>query len=328
MSDSIQAICTYGGPIMTDVSYRRRWNREQAILVRHHLPRFRKGGVGGLVVPVTTFDETAQLLAEIRESQGATRLARSPEQAREVMRTGAFAIILGVSFEAIGLNLEYLDLYAHLGMAMFHLAQNARNFYVDGVGERTPSGLSTLGKELVGRLTRLGVLVDVSHTSDAGVWDVMEIVRGPALASHSNARTICDNPRNLPDDLAKTIVEHGGLIAFSTYPTLVSSGDNPSLDDYLHHVDYFADLVGASALGVGSDFIDYVYDKVMDKVWASDPTGKLYGGKQMVTEGLGSIEDISHIAEGLTRRGYADEVVRGIMGENYLRAWETAQTRS
>jgi len=327
MPESINTICTYGGSIMTDVRFRRQWNHEKEVLVRHHLPRFRKGGLGGLVIPVTGIDETALLMAEIEESQGAVRLARSPAQMREIIQVGDFAVILGVSFEAIGTNLEYLDLYAQLGMAMFHLALNTRNLYVDGVGERTPGGLSILGGNLVKRLAKLGVLVDVSHTSDAGVWDVLEVVRGPVVTSHSNARAVCDNPRNLSDELAKTIVEQGGLIAFSTYPTLISAGEKPSLEDYLHHVDHFADLVGPSALGVGADFVDFVYEMVMAKVWASDPTGVLYGRREIVTDGLASIEDVPQIVEGLARRGYTDESIHGIMGSNFLRVWEAAQTR-
>jgi microsomal dipeptidase-like Zn-dependent dipeptidase len=70
-----------------------------------------------------------------------------------------------------------------------------------------------------------------------------------------------------------------------------------------------------------------LYEMVMTKVWASNPTGNLYGGKEIVTEGLTSIEDIIQIVEGLTRRGYTDEVIRGIMGENFLRVWEATQTR-
>ena len=79
---------------------------------------------------------------------------------------------------------------------MFHLAQDPRNIYTDGVGEHNPGGLSALGARLVHRLTELGVLVVVSHTSDVGIWDVLELVKGPIIASHSNARSVYDNKRN------------------------------------------------------------------------------------------------------------------------------------
>jgi microsomal dipeptidase-like Zn-dependent dipeptidase len=322
-----ETICTYGGPIMTDVRFRRQWKYEKDVLVRYHLPRFRKGRLGGLVIPVTSIDEAALLMAEIGESQGAILLARSPSRARQIIQAGAFAMILGVSFEAIGTNLEYLDLYTQLGMVMFHLALNTRNLYVDGVGERSPGGLSILGLHLVKRLTKLGVLVDVSHTSDTGIWNVLEVVQGPVLASHSNARAICDNPRNLPDDLAKAIIELGGLIALSTYPTLVSKREKPSLEDYLDHIDYLADLVGPSGLGIGADFVDFVYGTVIPKIRASDPTGIIYGEKEIVTDRLASIEDITHVAEGLRRRGYTHEAICGIMGDNFLQVWEAAQAR-
>jgi membrane dipeptidase len=243
------------------------------------------------------------------------------------MRGGAFAVIFSVSFEAIGTNLEYLDLYKEMGLSMFHLALNPRNLYVDGVGEQAPSGLSHLGTQLVKRLTDLGVLVDVSHASDAGTWDVLNVVQGPVIASHSNARAVCNNARNLPDDLAKAIAKQGGLIALTTYPTLVSAGENPSLDDYLDHMDYLAGLAGASALGVGADFVDFVYEKVMPKIRSTDPSGVLYGQKEFATQGLANIEEIGHVAEGLTKRGYKEEDIRGILGGNFLRVWSVAQSR-
>ncbi len=327
MSDMSETICTYGGPLMTDVRFRRQWNYEKGVLAQYHLPRFRKGGLGALVIPVVSLEEAALLVAEVKESRGELVLAQTPERVREVMRSGAFAVILSVSFEAIGTNFDHLDLYTELGMAMFHLALNPRNLYVDGVGERTPSGLSHLGMQLVTQLTERGVLVDVSHTSDAGTWDVLNIVKGPVIASHSNARTVCDNGRNLPDDLAKAIARQGGLIGLTTYPTLVSAGETPSLRDYMDHMSYLSGLIGSSAVGVGADFVDFVYDKVMPKIRSTDPSGALYGERVLAVQGLANIEEIRNVADGLVQRHFKDESIRGILGGNFLRVWETAQER-
>lgn len=327
MSNPSLIVCTYGGPLLTDIRFRRQWNHEKAVLTRHHLSRFQTGKVQALVVPVVSFEEVALLLTEIRESGRALALARNPAEVAAAVAQGSFAVIPSVSFEAIGTSLEYLDLYNLFGVSMFHLALNPRNLYVDGVGEDPPGGLSTLGKNLVERLTAFNILVDVSHTSDRGVWDVLEIVQGPILASHSNARAVCNNLRNLSDELAKAIVQQGGLIGLSTYPTLIANTAEVSLEQYLDHVDYFANLVGIDAIAVGADFIDYVYELVMPKIRTTDPAKVLYGDKVLTTQNLASIQDIFRIAEGLTRRGYNDETIAKIMGGNFLRVWGQARNK-
>lgn len=328
MSNPSPVVCTYGGPLLTDIRYRRQWNYETAVLAHHHLPRFQNGKVQGLVVPVISFEEAALLLTEIRESNGALMLTRMPDEVKAAAAEGSFAVLPSVSFEAIGTSLEFLDLYNLLGVCMFHLALNPRNLYVDGVGEDSPGGLSTLGRQLVERLTALNILVDVSHTSDRGVWDVLEIVKGPVLASHSNARAVCNNPRNLSDELAKAIVQQGGLIALSTYPTLIANTEVVLLEQYLDHMDYFAGLVGTDAIAVGADFIDYVYELVMPKIRTTDPTKVLYGDKVLTTQNLASIQDIYRIAEGLARRGYNDETIAKIMGGNFMRVWRQVRSKS
>ena len=319
-------VCSYGGPVVASLRHRREFLHERQVLLRHHLPRFREGRVAGLVVPVDGLDDLALLLAELSESADQLRLARTPSEARAAMADGAVAVMLGVTFEAVGKTPDVLHVYHQLGMALFPLSLNPRNLLTDGCGERTNAGLSYFGIDVVQQVARLGALIDVSHTSDAGFADVASYLPGPFVASHSNSRVLCENPRNLTDDQARTIADHGGVVALSTYPTLVSTAGVPTLAHFLDHLDHFVRLIGPDAVALGADFIDYVRDLYLPKIQQTDPTGAMYGGGQVTAiQGLASIADLRNVAEALPRRGYSAHDRELILGGNFLRVWEEAR---
>ena len=101
-----------------------------------------------------------------------------------------------------------LRVFHRLGVRMVGLVHILRNELADGVADaRTGGGLSQLGVQVVEELDRLGVLIDVSHLSDAGFWDLMEVAKDPLMASHSNARAVCDHPRNMTDEMIKAMAD-------------------------------------------------------------------------------------------------------------------------
>jgi len=107
-------------------------------------------------------------------------------------------------------------------------------------------------------MKELGIIVDLSHISDAGFWDVIENYDGLVIASHSNSRSVTDNPRNLTDEQAKVIAERGGVIGLNAIPSFV--GLKRNLESFIKHLEYFVDLVGIDHVAFGFDFVYYLHE--------------------------------------------------------------------
>lgn len=198
-------------------------------------------------------------------------------------------------------SLAALRAFYKLGVRAVGLTWNGRNELGEGVGaaQGAGRGLTAFGREVVREMNRLGMIVDVSHLSEAGFWDVLEVSDAPVVASHSNARSLCDHPRNLTDAQIKALAEKGGVIGINFYPRFLNENSQASVDDIVRHIDHIVSLVGPAHVGFGSDF---------DGI-SSTPRG---------------VEDVSRlgaVTEALLARGYSDDDVRAIIGGNFLRVF-------
>ncbi len=116
-------------------------------------------------------------------------------------------------------------------------------------------GLTQKGIEIVKEMEKLGIIIDVSHLGDKGVWDVLANTTKPFVASHSNARTICNFPRNLPDDLLIAMAKRGCVIGVNYCPGFVKEQANSmKIADLIKHIDYLKETIGIDHIGLGSDF--------------------------------------------------------------------------
>lgn len=157
--------------------------------------------------------------------------------------------------EALEGEISALRMYHRLGVRLMTLTWNHRNALADGVAERdTGGGLTTFGKAVVKEMERLGMLVDVSHLTDAGFYDVAKMAEQPFVASHSNARALCPHPRNLTDEQLKIIGEMDGFVGLNFYPPFVAEKDAVTQDDLLRQLTHMLDMAGEDAVGLGSDF--------------------------------------------------------------------------
>jgi len=305
---------TTAGPAMTDVARRRKLAGESSVLTELYVPLWRQGGITLATLELDSLDDAALLLAEIDESSGALHLAgRSQADASG----DAVQIVLAPSALAFaGADMAYL--WAGLGAAVCCLAYNLRNPFCDGIGESRDGGLSAAGRRLVRCLGNLGVIIDVSHMSDASFADLVEATDGPIVASHSNARALCANPRNLTDAQASEIAARGGIVAVSVHPTLLAERD-VTVETYVDHICHFVELVGVDHVGMGADFIGYALDIVAPKLAASDPTSQVYRADSLVAPNFASYEDLRQVPILLRERGMTEGEVRGIACDNYLR---------
>lgn len=145
------------------------------------------------------------------------------------------------------------------GVRAMSLTWNARNCFghpnsADAAKMRL--GLTDFGKEAISEMNILGILVDVSHLSDGGFWDVAERTSKPFVATHSNCRALCDHPRNLTDEMIKALSTKGGVVGVNFMPTfLTSDGKHESrVEDLCRHVLHIIGVGGEDCIGLGTDF--------------------------------------------------------------------------
>jgi len=140
------------------------------------------------------------------------------------------------------------------GVWLATLTWNGKNELGCGVRCKEDTGLTAFGVAAVAEMQRVGMTVDVSHLSDRGFWQVAEITTQPFIASHSNARAICPNKRNLTDDQFKAIVARSGLVGLNFYPAFLTERKPARLADILPHLEHFLSLGGENTVALGSDF--------------------------------------------------------------------------
>jgi membrane dipeptidase len=303
--------------ILCDVRNRRR-DGETDVIRRRHLPRLRAGGFDALVfaiyltpyMPESALRESFLMIddlhQEINESEGELRLLHSGSELARERRPGRLAILLSLEgAEPLGLDLGILRLMHQLGLRALGLTWARRTMVADGNREEgTGGGLTRFGHEVVRECGRLGILIDVSHLSTAGFWDVLRIATGPVIASHSNARALCDHPRNLTDDQLRAIAATGGAVGLNAVPDFVHP-TTPALDRVLDHAEHMASVMGPGHVGLGLDLIDY-----------------LPGHEAAQLAGLSTPDEAPALTAHLVQRGASEDEIRDILGCTWLRVWE------
>lgn len=286
-------------------------------LVGHlDIPRMKEGGVDvqffavfieDIYKPDRSLKRTLQLIdcfyKEIEKNQDDISLATNYNQIEEVNRAGKIAAILSIEGgEALEGDLGVLRVLYKLGVRLLTLTWNQRNQIADGIGEsRTGSGLTEFGLKVIDEMNRLGMLIDVSHLSETGFWDVIKRSKAPIVASHSNCYALCPHLRNLKDEQIKALADKGGVIGITFVPNfLTQEKRKTTVEDVVKHIDYLVEKVGIDYIGLGSDF---------------DGTGGL-------PLGLEGVDKVPNITKGLLDRGYKEKDIKKILGENFLRVFK------
>lgn len=299
-------------PFMRQEPYRLSDRHEEGHI---DLPRLREGGVdvqffAAYIEPMYKPDRSLKralqifdaFFRELEANPDQMMMATCVADIRRAKEENKVAAVLAIEGgEALEGDLGVLRVLHRLGVRAIGLTWNERNDIADGVGDaRSGGGLSVFGAELIKEMNRLGILVDVSHLSDAGFWDVIELSSQPIIASHSNARAVCNHRRNLTDDQIKALAKNGGVMGMNFAAGFVKEGGKAALGDLLDHIDHIVSLVGPRHVGLGSDF---------DGIGATP-------------EGLTDVSRMPLITEGLFQRGYSEDDIKLILGGNYLRVFE------
>jgi membrane dipeptidase len=276
-------------------------------------------------------------------------MATTVADIRRAKKQGKVAALMGIEGgHAIENSLMALRDFYRLGVRYMTLTHNNTNDWADACCDKPlNNGLSDYGREVVREMNRLGMLVDISHVSDKTMSDVLDVSTAPVIASHSSARALSDHPRNIPDDLLKRIAKNGGVVMVNFYPVFIDPKalaankernerlkpqmdalterfkDDPKrlneeqqkildanplpptpLSVLIDHIDHIAKVAGIDHVGIGSDF----------------------DGVPSLPVGIEDISKLPVITYELLRRGYKEQEIRKILGENFLRAFGEAES--
>lgn len=213
-----------------------------------YLPERLAGDFKHVLESVDLFHE--RVLAEPRMRFVRTKADLRLAQAED--RIGALLSLEGV--DALNGNLSYLRILFHLGVRTVGITWNRANWAADGVLEPRNGGFTAAGKDLIRECDRLGLIMDVSHLSERGFWELIEASARPLIASHSNAKAISPRMRNLTDAQIEALARKGGVIGITFVPPFVGGEEPVPMERLLHHLDHMCALVGARHIGFGSDF--------------------------------------------------------------------------
>lgn len=182
-------------------------------------------------------------------------LVRSAQDLELCLKTGKIGALLSLEgVDGLQGQISMLRILQQLGIRAAGLTWNHANWAADGAMEPRGGGLTAAGRRFVEECSKLDIMVDVSHLSERAFWDVAELSQKPFLASHSNARAICDHPRNLHDRQIAEIINRNGMLGITFVPWFVSGAETVVIDDLLRHIEHICELGGEEHIMLGSDF--------------------------------------------------------------------------
>ena len=292
------------------------------------LPRIRDGGLDaaffsiympGTVTGPEAVKQSLVLIDRVRtlaeQHPNEIVLATTAADVRTAHKAGKFAALMGMEGgHMIDDNLAVLRDYQRLGVRYLTLSHSVNTNWSDSSGDKPAhNGLTDFGKDVVRELNRLGMMVDISHVSDKTFWDALETSKAPLVASHSSMRAISGHPRNMTDDMIRALGGKGGVVMINYSVGFLSNEryeaqektpppavlPRVSWEKIVDHIDHAVKLVGATHVGLGSDF---------------DGT--------TVPDGMEDVSKLPKITAALLAKGYAEQDVKNILGENILRLLE------
>ena len=328
------------------------------------IPRMREGGMNGIFFSIwidgrimgasavqKALDQIDAVHENVRKFSSDLVFARTAEEVRRAHAQGKIAALMGVEGgHMIGNDIRIVRVFADLGVRYMTLTHFYNDEWADSSTDKPAhNGLTDFGKDVVREMNRQGIMVDISHVSDKTFYDTLEVSKAPLIASHSSCRMLCNHPRDMSDDMIKALAAKGGVIQINYEMTfidqaykdaydketggvvqhlseltkncnneeaciaremlklrqrLTSAGKLPhvSWERIVDHIDHAVKLVGADHVGLGSDF----------------------DGADM-PEGLEDCSKLPKITEALLRKGYSENDIRKILGENTLRVMEQSE---
>ena len=325
------------------------YNPECAELFRNTL---KASGLNAMIVTVAEgkshmedFKRFAAHTQVLRVFRDAVAKADNADDIARINAEGKMAFIWSVNgppmageLQDLEQELDLIEDWRRMGVRLMHLTYNRRNFIGDGCAEEANGGLSALGKDLIKRLNKCGIIVDVPHTGLRSSYEAAKCSDKPIMATHTGARALHNFIRCKDDETLKAIADGGGMVGVFAYPGML--GLSNDINALMDHVEYIAKLVGVDHVGISTDsryihnwdtppellrgYPDAEFDG--NKWWGN---WKNYPYTNNSGKGLvdGSLAWINWplFTVGLVTRGFSDEDIAKIMGQNFLRVFRANQ---
>jgi membrane dipeptidase len=239
---------------------------------------------------------------------------------------GKLGICIGFQgAEPIGRKFHFLTVFHKLGVRIIQFTYNEGNEWGAGCLEPNDQGLTHLGIQAVRDMNRLGLLIDLTHVGEKSSLDAIAVSDMPVVFSHSSAKAVRDNPRNLSDAQLKAVAAKGGVAGMATFADFVgdTTQGQPTVDQFVDHIAYAADLIGIDHVGIGTDIMETVGPA---GVWWNNNTKRRYpeicGAMDEHMHGISGFErwdDFPNATEALLSRGFSQDDVRKVIGGNFKR---------
>ena len=236
---------------------------------------------------------------------GYIALARNRAEIEANKRADKKSLMIGIENGlAIEDDLKNVEHFAKRGIVYITLCHNGDNQICDSARKSacTHGGVSPFGEQVIHEMNRLGLMVDLSHAGERSFYDALEISKTPIVCSHSNAKVLCDVPRNLTDEQMKALAAKGGVCQITLYNGFLRTDGKACIDDAMAHLYHAIDVMGIDHVGLGTDF---------------DGDGGV--------PGLADASELINFTKALLRRRFSEEDMAKIWGGNWLRVMEAVQ---
>jgi membrane dipeptidase len=282
------------------------------------LARLKAGMVGAqfwsVYIPLNAVDEGAAKV-QLEQIDIANRIfdlypdafepAYTASDVERAFGAGRIGSLMGMEGgHAIENSLGALRAFFQAGVRYMTLTHSDNTDWADSAtGLPTHDGLTRFGVEVVREMNRMGMLVDLSHVAPTTMHDALDVVEAPVIFSHSSAKAVTDHPRNVPDDVLRRMPDNGGVVMVTFVPSFVSDDGNATLADVADHIDHVKAVAGVEHVGIGSD----------------------YDGITSVPVGLEDVSTFPALFAELSRRGWTEDELRLLAGENLLRVMRESE---
>ena len=322
-------------------------------------PKLARGGVDGaffaIYVPASLGESEAEAYADLllerlsatmESNQDKAAYAKTAQQAFQNKDNGLFSVFIGLeNGSPLGTSLDKLQKYYDQGVRYMTLCHSADNEICDSCASAVKrwNGLSPFGREVVSEMNRMGMLIDVSHISDDSFYDVIKYSSKPVVATHSCCRALASHPRNMTDDMIKTLAQAGGVIQINFYPFFLDDGFRKVFDasglaakEYLE-AEFIKDPSDPQKRQAWNQVQDEIqalerpsYKRIVDHI---DHVVALVGidhvglgsdfdGIEVTPDGMEDISKFSLVFDEMRARGYTEEDIKKVAGGNFFRVFE------
>jgi membrane dipeptidase len=218
-------------------------------------------------------------------------------------------------------HLPFIALYHELGLRIVQLTYNTATSIGGGCYERRDGGLTDFGRDVVDELNRLGILIDLSHVGAATSADVIAYSKQPVAYTHCLPAALKAHPRNKSDQQLRAIVERGGFVGVTMFPPFLRRGADATLDDIVEAIEHVINVAGEDQVGIGTDFTQGYGEEFFRYITQDKGYGRKLTqfGEIIMPAEFCRLEHFPNLTAALERKGWSEQRVRKIMGENWLK---------